>query len=183
MNLSRYSCIILLIVTNLATSCYSALASTPFCADDSWAMWWISGPANSGYFCCLDGQIGLTSKQCVSNEEVIASSLTASFVRNSFHFTFLNRRYHSVDLTYNPFQVGISITSGATFQTSTAAAASSSESSASSTLTPAPTSTKGNLGGTIKSAVASILHNDAKPVAVAPVALGGVISAIVAIFL
>jgi hypothetical protein len=146
-------------------------------------MWWIAGPANSGYFCCLEGQIGLTSKQCVSNEEVIASSLTASFVRNSFHLTFLNRIYHSVDLTYNSLQVGISITSGATFQTGTATAGSSSESSASSTITPAPTSTEGSIGGTIKSAVASILHNDARPVAVAPLALGGVISAIVAAFI
>jgi hypothetical protein len=124
-------------------------------------MWWIAGPANSGYFCCLEGQIGLTSKQCVSNEEV----------------------YHSVDLTYNSLQVGISITSGATFQTGTATAGSSSESSASSTITPAPTSTEGSIGGTIKSAVASILHNDARPVAVAPLALGGVISAIVAAFI
>jgi hypothetical protein len=99
--LSRYSCIILLIVTNQATNCYSALQSTHFCSDDSWAMRWIAGPANSGYFCCLEGQIGLTSKQCVSNEEVIASSLAASFVRNSFYLTFVNRIYHSMDLTYN----------------------------------------------------------------------------------
>jgi hypothetical protein len=67
---------LILIATNLANDCTAALGATPFCADGSWALW----APSSGYFCCLQGETGLLSGSCASNDEVIASSLTASYV-------------------------------------------------------------------------------------------------------
>jgi hypothetical protein len=71
---------LILTATNLANDCTAALGATPFCADDSWALW----APSSGYFCCLQGETGLLSGVCASNDEVIASSLTVSYV-SSFY--------------------------------------------------------------------------------------------------
>jgi hypothetical protein len=56
------------------------LVSTPFCADDSWELW-ETNLGNTSYFCCLPGQIGLQSLECVYGKQVIEPSLTATNLR------------------------------------------------------------------------------------------------------
>jgi hypothetical protein len=73
-----------LILTNLATDCSITLTSTPFCANAPWELWFdVSNTEGPPYFCCLQGETGLLGGACVSNQEVITTSLEASFVSYS----------------------------------------------------------------------------------------------------
>jgi hypothetical protein len=72
----------------VASECGAALEASPFCADDSWSLWFATkNPSidneQYGYFCCLPGQVGLMTADCVESDTVVAATLSASLVRIS----------------------------------------------------------------------------------------------------
>jgi hypothetical protein len=72
--------------TFAATQCVVPLVSAPFCADNSWLLWTAAvledtSNSKSAYFCCLPGQVGLQTGDCVASDAVVAASLSASLVR------------------------------------------------------------------------------------------------------
>ncbi len=64
------------------TQCIPALQSVPFCADNTWSMWsaTLDKTDKHGYFCCLPGQVGLQSGDCVVSGTVVVPSLSAVLV-------------------------------------------------------------------------------------------------------
>jgi hypothetical protein len=51
--------------------------TAPYCADDTWTLWDASrgGIAQSGYFCCAAGLVGLLTEQCVDPATVASPTL------------------------------------------------------------------------------------------------------------
>lgn len=71
-------------LTILATACESAMKATPFCADDSWALWNQTNlAAGDGFFCCAAGQIGTQAGECVASDTVVAATLSAVLVSSA----------------------------------------------------------------------------------------------------
>lgn len=71
--------------SHVATQCTAAFAAVPFCADNSWSLWDAADEAaqeneQSGYFCCLPGQVGLQTGDCVDSNTEVPASLSASLV-------------------------------------------------------------------------------------------------------
>jgi len=64
------------------TNCVAALQSVPFCADYTWSLWNSTTDTSDayGYFCCLPGQIGLNSGDCVDAGTVSAATLSAVLI-------------------------------------------------------------------------------------------------------
>jgi hypothetical protein len=61
------------IFINIASSCLSALQTSPACADNSWSLWNATqGPYQFGFFCCLATQAGLNSGGCIEASQVPA---------------------------------------------------------------------------------------------------------------
>jgi hypothetical protein len=79
-----FFCNIILTATNVAADDYSTLPVTSFCENHMWPTWWLPGETDLGYFTCLEGQIGPTSVDFVSNLKRIAAFLKAFFVSRSF---------------------------------------------------------------------------------------------------
>jgi hypothetical protein len=150
----------------IAQDCTTALTSTPFCADDSWELWETS-LGNNSYFCCLPGQIGLQSLECVSGKQVIDPSLTAT-------------------------NLGI-VTSGAVFQSgiqtkSIVSVSSLTGSTGTATITAKPTATSSggsSIESGVKSIVSGLTHNGGNNMrkGVAVYAVEGILGAIVALLL
>jgi len=63
------------------SSCLDALQAEPFCADSSWVLWnATSQDVGSGYFCCLENQLGTQDMACDSGSSNIPASLAAQMI-------------------------------------------------------------------------------------------------------
>jgi hypothetical protein len=53
--------------------------TAPYCADDTWNLWDASrgGIAQSGYFCCAPGLVGLMTEQCIDPATLASPTLEA----------------------------------------------------------------------------------------------------------
>ena len=65
------------------TGCINALEAIPFCADDSWTLWY-APTIYANYFCCQGNLVGDMNGDCVSNNTQIPSSAKAFPVSNYY---------------------------------------------------------------------------------------------------
>jgi len=144
-----------------ANICSTSLATTPFCADASWELW-ENASGSPPYFCCLEGQLGLQTGECVSGKQVAAPSLVAT-------------------------SLGI-VTAGAVFQTGSETKSintATTTAEETSSITSAPTATTktingGSLESSILSKASSALHNKAGQMGVATHAAQAVVGTVIA---
>jgi len=59
------------------SACGSSLDLEPFCADSSWVLW---NATDSGYFCCLQGQVGTQQQECAGAAVNVPATLSAQMV-------------------------------------------------------------------------------------------------------
>ena len=166
--------------SNSANLCSTSLATTPYCADASWELW-ENQSGSPPYFCCLEGQLGLQTGECVSGKQVAAPSLIATSVRA------LPVR-SSIPTNKITIQLGI-VTAGAVFQTGTETkpinTATTTAETTESTITTAPTATTKTINGgsvesSIVSKVSSVLHGGAGQRGIATYAAEAVVGAVIA---
>lgn len=71
--------------TSLDADCSPTFVTNPVCADSSWTLWNATSDSSdgAGYFCCLQGQVGLQSGLCVEKADAVTAGPSAVEVRHS----------------------------------------------------------------------------------------------------
>ncbi|EPE25193.1 hypothetical protein GLAREA_11774 [Glarea lozoyensis ATCC 20868] len=66
------------------TTCEAVYKASPQCADDSWSLWNRTDlKKGDGYFCCLPGQIGTNSNNCVAGNTPVVATLSAQLLSSA----------------------------------------------------------------------------------------------------
>ncbi|RDL36133.1 uncharacterized protein BP5553_06745 [Venustampulla echinocandica] len=66
------------------TTCQAIFVASPQCADDGWSLWnKTTVPKGQGYFCCLPGQIGTNSNNCVAGGTPVVATLSAELLSSA----------------------------------------------------------------------------------------------------